>query len=139
MSRDIGPFDLETVRLIMDSRGRATPKQVSPDFYRELDTEFDGFAGHLLVSKHGFSEPWGAWEMHPKGDEIVYLLSGDVDLVLWTGDAERPIRLREPGSYVLVPMGTWHTARPRTRSDMLFITSGEGTLHAEAPEAAAAG
>ncbi len=134
MTRDVGPFDLQTVRLIMDPRGRATPKRVGPDFYSELDAEFDGFAGHLLISKHEFSEPWGAWEMHPKGDEIVYLLFGGVDFVLWTAGTERVVRLSEPGSYVLVPQGTWHTARPHERSALLFVTTGEGTRHSEAPE-----
>ena len=135
MTREVGPFDLETVRLILDPRGHATPKRVDQDFYSELDAEFGGFAGHLLVSKHECSEPWGVWEIHPKGDEIVYLLFGDVDFVFWSASAERAVRLSEPGSYVIVPQGTWHTARPHERSAMLFVTAGEGTQHGEAPGA----
>ena len=135
MTRDVGPFDLETVRLILGPRGHATPKRVDQDFYSELDAEFDGFAGHLLVSKHECSEPWGVWEIHPKGDEIVYLLFGDVDFVFLSAGAERAVRLSQPGSYVIVPEGTWHTARPHERSAMLFVTAGEGTRHSEAPGA----
>ena len=134
MTRNVGPFDLETVRLVMDPRGRATPKRVGPNFYSELDAEFGGFAGHLLISKHEFAEPWGVWEIHPKGDEIVYLLFGDVDFVLWSAGTERKVRLSEPGSYVIVPQGTWHTARPHERSAMLFVTAGEDTRHGKAPE-----
>ena len=37
--------------------------------------------------------------------------------------------LPEPGAYVLVPRGTWHTAKTSTRCRMLFVTAGEGTEH----------
>ena len=36
-------------------------------------------------------------------------------------------RLRDPGSYVVVPKGTWHTARTSVPTRMLFMTPGEGT------------
>ena len=29
------------------------------------DTDFNDFAGHLLVSRHSFDSSWPAWEMHP--------------------------------------------------------------------------
>lgn len=128
-----GPFDLGSTRLILGPQGNAVPKAVTADFYKELDREFNQFAGHVLVSRHEFDEPWSTWEMHPKGDEFVYLLFGDVDLVLWTGDRERLLRVNDPGSYVVVPRGTWHTARPRMRTGMLFLTPGEGTVNADHP------
>ena len=133
MASDTGPFDLETTRLILGPEGTTTAKAVTPAFYEELDREFGGFAGHVLVSRHAFDETWPAWEMHPKGDEIVYLLSGDVDFVLWSKAGERVLRVDRPGSCIVVPRGTWHTARPRMPTEMLFITPGEGTLHAQAP------
>ena len=128
-----GPFDIQTTRLIMGPTGKATPKDVTPSFYEELDGEFDQFAGHVLISMHEFEEAWPTWERHPKGDELVYLLSGDVDIVLWSEEGEKMIRLDTAGSYVVVPQGTWHTARPRTRTAMLFATPGEGTQNAETP------
>jgi len=133
MTTDPGPFDLSETRLILGPAGTATPKDVTPAFYEELDRDYDGLAGHSLVSRHAFEDPWPGWEMHPKGDEVVYLLSGDVDFVLWTPDGETVVRVNRPGSYVIVPKGTWHTARPRTRTEMLFVTPGEGTMNAESP------
>ena len=133
MATDPGPHDLETRRVILSPSGEATPKAVTPAFYEELDREFEGFAGHVLVSQHAFAEAWPSWEMHPKGDEMVYLLSGDIDFVLWQEGRERIVRVERPGSYILVPKGTWHTARPRRPTVMLFMTPGEGTRHAEAP------
>jgi len=130
---DLGTFDLELTRLILGPQGDATPKAVTPAFYEELDSEFGGFRGHVLISKHSFDEPWGIWEMHPKGDEIVCLLSGDVDFVLWHDGEESTLRVDRPGSCIVVPKGAWHTASPRKATTMLFFTPGEGTRHAEFP------
>jgi mannose-6-phosphate isomerase-like protein (cupin superfamily) len=128
-----GPFDIETTRLILGPKGDATPKQVTPSFYQDLGDDFGSFAGHVLISRHEFDEPWPTWEIHPHGDEFVYLLSGDVDLVMQTADGEKILRVSEPGTYVVVPKGTWHTARPHRHTAMLFVTPGEGTLNAETP------
>ena len=103
------------------------------DFYQELAGEFEPFAGHLLVAQHQFDQAWPTWEIHPPGAELVYLLSGDVDVVLWTEDGEQTVRVNQPGSYIVVPKNTWHTARPRQPSSMLFVTPGEGTQNAETP------
>jgi quercetin dioxygenase-like cupin family protein len=72
--------------------------------------------------------------MHPKGDEIVYLLSGAVTFILEREHGHEAIELNEPGSYVIVPRGTWHTARTKDPASMLFITAGEGTQHREAEQ-----
>ncbi|MPY71334.1 MAG: cupin domain-containing protein [Alphaproteobacteria bacterium] len=133
MSFDAGPFDLQSTPLVLGPQGKATPKEMTPDFYAELAREFDRFAGHVLVSRHEFEEPWPTWEMHPKGDEMVCLLFGDVDFVLRGEDGEQVVRVDRPGDYVVVPRGVWHTVRPRTRSSMLFVTPGEGTENAESP------
>lgn len=37
--------------------------------------------------------------------------------------------LSEPGTYVLIPRGTWHTATTSEPTRMLFLTDGEGTDH----------
>lgn len=134
MPTDPGPYAIEATRLILSPKGDATPKAVSPTFYEELGGEFDGFAGHLLISRYGFDEPWPTWEIHPHGDEFVYLLSGDVDFVLHRKNGDETLRVSEPGSYVVVPKNTWHTARPHAPTEMLFVTPGEGTLNAEKPE-----
>ncbi len=103
--------------MILRPRGDATAKSVTPDFYAELDAEFDGFAGCVLISQHLFAEAWSTWEMHPAGDEVVYLLSGDVDVVLWAEDGERTVRVSEPGAFVVVRAALGirrgHTCRPR--------------------------
>ena len=133
MPIDPGPHDLNQMLYILGPNGKGTLKADSPDFYQELDTEFNGFVGHTLVSRFSFDEPWPSWEMHPKGDELVYLLEGDTDLVLLQDGREEAVRVRVPGDYVAIPKGVWHTARPHGPTTMLFITPGEGTLNEENP------
>ncbi len=133
MSTLPGPYELEATRLILGPEGNATPKPVTDTFYQELGSDFGSFAGHILISKFDFAEAWPSWEMHPKGDEFVYLLSGDVDFVLWVDGAEKTVHVNQPGCYVVVPKGIWHTARPRTPTSMLFVTPGQDTDHAETP------
>jgi oxalate decarboxylase/phosphoglucose isomerase-like protein (cupin superfamily) len=65
--------------------------------------------------------------MHPAGDEVVVLLSGAAEMVLDRGDGKETVSLRQPGSFVIVPKGTWHTARIAEPTSMLFVTPGEGT------------
>ena len=133
MSTQPGPHHFDDTRLILAPDGVATTKAVTANFYAELDAEFGDFAGHILVSAHSFSEDWGMWEMHPMGDEIVVLQHGDIDFVLWQGGEETILNVNQPGSYVVIPRGVWHTARPRRETSMVFFTPGQGTLNAEAP------
>lgn len=79
-----------------------------------------------LVTEFAFAEDWPNWEMHPLGDEFVYLLAGAVDLLLEQDGALRVIALRDSGA-VLVPRGAWHTAKVKAPSRMLFVTRGAGT------------
>ena len=60
--------------------------------------------------------------MHPAGEEVVYLLSGAIDLVLDGADGERIVPLRDGEAYI-VPRGTWHRAVvPRSRRGAVHHT-----------------
>ncbi|MBT3702057.1 MAG: hypothetical protein HOE62_17820 [Alphaproteobacteria bacterium] len=80
MVTDPGPWKKDGHRLIMTPSCEVTPKSITPAFYRELDQEYGGFAGHSLIAVNDFEEDWSTWEMHPKGDEVVCLISGEIDL-----------------------------------------------------------
>lgn len=124
---------LSKTPIILTPGLEAITKSMSEKFYQELDSEFGGFKGHVLVISYQFDQPWGVWEMHPHGDEIVYLLSGGTDFVLRTQTGEKTIRVDQVGDYVVVPKGMWHTANPHAPTSMLFITPGEGTENREQP------
>jgi len=133
MPSEPGPHDISETAFILGPSGIGTTKRFGPAFYEELDSEFDAFRGHMLIQRFRFDEPWPTWEVHPEGDEFVYLLEGDTDFLLHRDGAEQRIRVCEPGTYVVVPKGVWHTASPHRPTTMLFVTPGEGTLNAEQP------
>jgi mannose-6-phosphate isomerase-like protein (cupin superfamily) len=61
--------------------------------------------------------------------DVVLLLSGAATLVLDEPAGERTVSLSAVGSYVLVPIGVWHTARTTIPTTLLFLTPGAGTEH----------
>jgi quercetin dioxygenase-like cupin family protein len=121
------PLDLLSTFVVMHPDQSATPIDVTPSIYQELDERFDGFKGRVLVSCFAFGSDWSSWERHPAGDEIVCLLSGKVTMVLDRDGREELFQLHDAGSYVVVPRGLWHTARTSVPTRMVFVTPGEGT------------
>ncbi len=122
-------LDLKSTFVVIEPDHSALPIDVTPTLYEDLNARFDGFRGHLLVSSFSFDSDWSSWEMHPAGDEIVYLVSGEVEMILEQSGARDSISLSEPGSYVIVPKGTWHSAKTKVPTNMLFVTPGQGTNH----------
>jgi len=119
--------------VVLNDKFDADVVKVTPELYANLDEEYKDFAGHLLISSYTFKEDWPTWEVHPAGDEFVILVSGDVDLVLAKDEGDETVPLSEPGTFVIVPRNTWHTARVHSHSVMMFITPGEGTINSEEP------
>ena len=111
-------------------KGEAGTIDVSDSFWAALSSgampELD--QGRLM-SAFSFSEPWATWERHPEGDELVMLLAGAVTVVLEVQGEEKSVALTDPGAYVLVPRGVWHTARTSVPTTLLFLTPGAGTEH----------
>lgn len=113
------------VHLADDGRARTV---AADGFWQLPPLEAASFDRGWLVSEFSFTEDWQSWEMHPHGDEIVYLLSGALDVLLEREGKVETIALEGSGA-VVVPRGVWHTARVRLPSRMLHLTRGEGTEH----------
>ena len=115
------------LRLRPDSSVEAIP--VDETFWpRIMSGQLGSFHNEYLVTSFTYEKDWGGWEKHPAGEEMVCLLSGSVTLVLEDEHGvRREVALEQDGSYVLVPRNTWHTAKVRKPSRILFITPGEGT------------
>ncbi len=120
-------LSIEKEFVVLDAEKKATIEQFDPALYERLDKKYNGFKGCELISCYEFSEDWSTWEMHPNGDEIVILLSGEVTFILQLEDGDKSILLDNAGSYVVVPKNVWHMARTNVNTKMLFITPGEGT------------
>ena len=130
----ISPLDLDATYARLRPDASIEPLPVGSDFWQRIGRgELGSFHHEYLVTSHAFDTDWPTWEMHPAGDEIVCLLSGAVTFVLEREGREEEIVLDGPARYVVVPRGTWHTARARGPARMLFITAGEGTEHREKP------
>ena len=122
-------FDLPATFAVLGPGGSAIPVDVTPTIYADLNRRFEGFADRCLVSCHTFDTDWSSWEMHPAGDEVVCLLSGEAKMALDMGGNEEIVHLRKAGDYVIAPKGTWHTGRTTGAATMLFITPGADTQH----------
>lgn len=120
------PMNIANACVFLDGGTGARSVTVDADFWPAL---MSGRLGPVqrMVSSFSYDKDWGSWERHPAGEELVMLLDGDVELVLEIEGGEKRVALTRPGSYVLVPTNTWHTAKVRAPSRMLFITPGEGT------------
>ncbi len=106
---------------------------VTDTLWSDIDASFGDFAGRVLVSRFEFDSDWPTWEIHPAGDELVYLLSGAAKMILATPGGDTSVHLSTPGEFVIVPRNTWHTAKVSEPAAMLFITPGEGTINSEKP------
>ncbi len=99
-------------------------------FWQQLARgQLGSFHNEFLAIIHHFDTDWPMSEMHPNGDEVVCLLSGSVTFVLELSGGTEIVQLNSCGEFVVVPQGTWHTAKTKVSTRMLFITAGEGTQH----------
>ena len=67
-------------------------------------------------------------EVHPDGDEFLYVVSGTMELILDDGDeravgVETKVLLRSGDAY-LVPRGVWHRLEPVEPSYLIHVTPG---------------
>jgi mannose-6-phosphate isomerase-like protein (cupin superfamily) len=121
-------FDAHAVLVHLRDDGRAERVTWTPDAFRRLVT---GKRDRVVGAKRGVAPAdfhADEWEVHPAGDEVLYLLAGDLDVVLDEPGGERTVRLRG-GEGCLVPQGVWHRLVLGRPSDLLFITPARGTRH----------
>ena len=82
-----------------------------------------------LVTQYDVDGTTGHEEMHPEGDELHYLVSGDLDFVLAHDDGTTSVITMRPGTMGNVPRGVWHRIEAREPSRGVAFTAGRGTLH----------
>jgi mannose-6-phosphate isomerase-like protein (cupin superfamily) len=125
-------FDLARTFVHLGLGATATPL---PDFtwsrenLESYEARFatDGVDGRLVCVTPQ-DATWDSWERHPAGEEVVFLISGRVDLVQEIDGTERVVELR-PGQAMVNPTNVWHTARVHEPGSALFITPARGTEH----------
>jgi quercetin dioxygenase-like cupin family protein len=116
--------------------GRGATAVVEPAFSGDMEWyqgytnrhAADGAEGRL-VSMFTFTEPWGMWEMHPNGSEVVLCTSGALTLHQETAEGKRRTVSLKPGEYAINEAGIWHTADVVGSATAVFITAGTETQH----------
>ncbi len=80
----------------------------------------------LGIVRMDASAPHGG-EMHPDGDEVLYVISGRLRV---TGDSapDTPLELG-PGQACIVPAGEWHRVEVIEPVQLLHLTPGPGGEH----------
>lgn len=79
----------------------------------------------------GFTIGVGVWggpsphngEMHPDGDELLYVIDGVMHVLLELDDGDRTIDV-PAGQAIVIPKGTWHRGLEGEPSRVLNITPG---------------
>jgi uncharacterized cupin superfamily protein len=121
-------FHPETLYALLDSAGHIRQQPGGGEFWGQPQAALDTLGRDWLVSEFTCDCDWGNWEMHPSGDEFVYLLDGDIEFHLELPEGLSVQRISGRGA-VVVPRGAWHTAKVFKPSRMFFITMGAGTEH----------
>jgi quercetin dioxygenase-like cupin family protein len=73
-------------------------------------------------------------ELHPDGDELLYVVSGRIDVIIEDGGTREQVgtERREtlgPGQAIVVPKGAWHRVEIVEPSRMVHITPGPNGDH----------
>jgi mannose-6-phosphate isomerase-like protein (cupin superfamily) len=130
-------IDLSKNYLLLEPDGTAVRLPGGQDFWRQLMSgdatdpgirQMIGSSNGRLLSALSMSADWTIWEMHPAGDEILFMLEGEAIFVLELATGLREVVL-SAGRLLVIPRGVWHTAKVSNLSRLLAITAGAGTEH----------
>ena len=119
-------LDLVRTFVHLTHGGDAEPVELTPFFWRDSSSKrlYDRLVGVFAFASaedlHSSSQ-----EVHPEADELLFVISGAIDVILQEGDSERIVPL-EAGQAAIVPRGLWHRLVMRQPGKLLFINSRTG-------------
>jgi mannose-6-phosphate isomerase-like protein (cupin superfamily) len=108
-------FRLLRTHVLLGAKGKAERGKIPAAYGRAQKTQ----GWFLGAAKIDTPARW--WEIHPLGDEILFVSSGRIAVTLEEGTSNRVIKLRK-GETCVVPRGTWHRVDPVESSDLVFVT-----------------
>lgn len=122
------PIDPSREYVLLGSNGASAVVDGGEKFWSQPHERLERFGRGWLVSEYACEKDWPNWEMHPEADELVYVLDGDVELLLEKPAGVETVRVQGRG-LVIVHRGVWHTLRVHAPSRLLHVTMGAGTRH----------
>jgi mannose-6-phosphate isomerase-like protein (cupin superfamily) len=117
-------FDPETHAVDLSHEFEASVIEALADPGVPVDGATFGVASMSENSPHG-------GEMHPDGDEVLYLISGRVRVV-FLDSAEKDIEVA-PGDGLIVPKGVWHRVDILEPSRIVYLTPGPNNRYRAPP------
>jgi quercetin dioxygenase-like cupin family protein len=122
-----GAFTLDGTYIHLKPDDSARAMEGGDPFWATIRERTDLGEGRLMgVTSQ--SADWVQWERHPAGEEILTLLSGEMELILDMEGGEQRTVLKA-GETFIVPRGIWHRALVREPGRLMFVTPGAGTEH----------
>ena len=121
------PFNLDTAVAALARDGSSYVVEPAPG----KPMRIDGFTvGAPMLS----SNPPHRGEMHPDGDELLYLISGRIEVFIEDGGTAETVGREHmttlvAGQAIVVPRGAWHRVNVTEPSQLVHITPGPGDGH----------
>lgn len=97
-------------------------------FAERARTEADWIVGIKPVSDDSTVHA-DYWERHPRGEEVLCLLEGQVEITLSCENGPERSVLLHAGQAFIVPRGYWHRLRVGQAGKLMFITPSQGSEH----------
>jgi mannose-6-phosphate isomerase-like protein (cupin superfamily) len=121
------PFRLSKTFVHLKNDGDAEPVKATPQFWRTVSSGKRRYDRLVSVFEFRSSKDLHSTmqEMHPEADEVLFLISGALDLILDQPDGEQTVTLRV-GEATFVPRGVWHRLVIRKPGKLLSINSRTG-------------
>jgi mannose-6-phosphate isomerase-like protein (cupin superfamily) len=118
-------FSLDSTYIHLGPDESALAMEGGARFWAGIAGRRDLDQGRLMGSTTQNAD-WDRWERHPAGDEILVLLSGELELVLDMPVGEQRTTLAA-GQTFIVPSGVWHRGIVKKPGQLMFLTPGAGT------------
>jgi mannose-6-phosphate isomerase-like protein (cupin superfamily) len=121
------PFDLDQAVAALARDGSSYIVDPAPSPPLRID-------GYTVGAPLLTSNPPHRGELHPDGDELLYLISGRVEVVIEDGGTADHVGHEDtatlvPGQAIVVPRGAWHRVNVIEPSRLVHITPGPGDGH----------
>ena len=124
--RMVHSVDLSRTFVHLSNSGDLEQVELTPSFWRDSSSRalYDRLVGTFDFNSsedlHSAMQ-----EMHPEADELIFVVSGAIDVILQEGDSEQVIPV-VAGEAAIVPRGVWHRLVMRKPGKLLFVNSRTG-------------
>ena len=122
------PIDLTQTYTLLHASGEVEQVKGGERFWEAPRPIKDRIGQHWLLYESYYRRDWNEWVMHPACDELIYLLSGSMNIVLDLGNNENIIKLNS-NDLATIPRSIWHTVKIHSPCHVLNISRELDTKH----------